>query len=54
MLLNANSNVDQASLRAIAHMPTRSLPVLVDNSFSQKLTDADLMRIAVLLDTKKR
>ncbi|WP_240472748.1 hypothetical protein [Salinivibrio socompensis] len=52
MLLNANSNVDQASLRAIAHMPTRSLPVLVDNSFSQKLTDADLMRIAVLLAQK--
>ncbi|WP_168174031.1 nucleoside deaminase [Salinivibrio sp. YCSC6] len=52
MLLNANSTVTEAALRAVAHMPTRSLPVLVDNSFSQKLTDADLMRIAVLLAQK--
>ncbi|OOE98174.1 tRNA-specific adenosine deaminase [Salinivibrio sp. IB643] len=52
MLLNANSNVDEATLRAIAHMPTLSLPVLMDAHFCTKLTDTDFMRIAVRLAEK--
>ena len=44
--------VDEAVLSAIAHMPTRSLPVLVDDAFWPQLSDADFMRIAVLLARK--
>jgi hypothetical protein len=33
MLLNANRSVKEAGLRAIAHMPTKSLPVLMDANF---------------------
>jgi cytosine deaminase len=39
-------------LTAVAHMPTASLPVLMDETFSRRLRDADLMRIAVLLAKK--
>jgi len=52
MLLNARSDVSQAALAAIAHMPTTSLPVLMDDGFARRLTDADFMRIAVLLAQK--
>lgn len=51
-LLNANSEISTAALAAIAHMPTASLPVLVDAGFTQRLTDADFMRLAVLLAQK--
>jgi len=51
-LLNARSDVSQAALAAIAHMPTTSLPVLMDDDFARRLTDADFMRIAVLLAQK--
>lgn len=51
-LLNARTAVTDSALAAIAHMPTASLPVLMDDDFSQRLTDADLMRIAVLLAQK--
>lgn len=53
-LLNAGSDVSEAALAAIAHMPTASLPVLMDDAFARRLTDADLMRIAVLLAQKSR
>ena len=33
-------------------MPTKSLPILIDNDFMQELTDTDYMRIAVLLAQK--
>lgn len=39
-------------LNAIAHMPTKSLPILVDAEGFKLLTDADFMRIAVLLAQK--
>jgi creatinine deaminase len=51
-ILTASSEISDAALRAIAHMPTKSLPVLAGSSFFQKLTDADFMRIAVLLAQK--
>ena len=51
-LLNAGTPVTEAALAAIAHMPTRSLPVLIDDAFARRLSDADLMRIAVLLARK--
>ncbi|MCH4562248.1 nucleoside deaminase [Halomonas sp. EGI 63088] len=52
MLLNARTEVTDAALAAIAHMPTASLPVLMDDDFARRLTDADVMRIAVLLAQK--
>ncbi len=36
----------------IAHMPTKSLPVLMGSDFARGLTDADFMRIAVFLAHK--
>ncbi len=51
-LLNADDSVTQEALTAIAHMPTTSLPVLVSDEFCARLTDADFMRIAVLLAGK--
>ncbi|MBO6849292.1 MAG: nucleoside deaminase [Marinobacter sp.] len=51
-LLNPQSEATEQALMAIAHMPTRSLPVLMDDQFAQALTDADRMRIAVLLAQK--
>lgn len=51
-LINADTAVDEAALTAIAHMPTSSLPALVDEAFWPRLGDADCMRIAVLLAQK--
>lgn len=51
-LLHEKSPVSLAALAAIAHMPTNSLPVLVDDAFCARLSDADFMRIAVLLAEK--
>nr|WP_239056517.1 nucleoside deaminase [Wenzhouxiangella limi] len=39
-------------MTVIAHMPTTSLPVLMEAGFCHRLADADLMRIAVLLAQK--
>lgn len=50
--LSSDSQNHEAALRAIAHMPTRSLPVLMDSDYTQQLSDADFMRIAVLLAEK--
>ena len=52
MLLNKNTPVSDEALAAIAHMPTASLPVLMDDDFARRLTDSDIMRIAVLLAQK--
>ena len=51
-LLTQGMPVTDAALTAIAHIPTRSLPVLMDEGFARGLTDADFMRIAVLLALK--
>lgn len=51
-LITQNTPVSEEALNAIAHMPTRSLPALVEEGFFKKLSDADFMRIAVLLAQK--
>lgn len=51
-LLNAQTEKCDAALSAIAHMPTESLSILVDSDFYKRLSDADFMRIAVLLAQK--
>ena len=51
-LLNKLTEKTQQALIAIAHMPTTSLSVLMDDDFALGLTDADFMRIAVLLAQK--
>ncbi len=51
-LLNKKSDKNDEALRAIAHMPTESLAVLIDKDFEEGLTDLDLMRVAVLLAEK--
>jgi creatinine deaminase len=40
------------ALNVIAHLPTRSLPSVAAPGFFQKMTDADFMRLAVLLAQK--
>ena len=44
--------VTQDVLKVIAHLPTRSLPGIVEPAFWLKLSDADFMRIGVLLAQK--
>ncbi len=51
-LLNNNSQINPAGLKAIAHMPTTSLGVLMDEGYTQRLSDKDFMRIAVYLAEK--
>lgn len=51
-LLDSHSAISDSTLTAIAHMPTNSLPVLMDTGFAQRLSDTHLMRIAVLLAQK--
>jgi len=51
-LLNKLTDKNEEVLRTIAHMPTPSLPVLMDNDFVGRLTDADFMRVAVFLAEK--
>ncbi|MET3998496.1 nucleoside deaminase [Marinobacterium sp. MBR-109] len=53
-LFDENTLITESRLNVIAHMPTASLPVLMDDAFAQKLSDADFMRIAVLLARKSR
>ncbi|MBV0934409.1 nucleoside deaminase [Marinobacterium weihaiense] len=51
-LFSVDTPVTIPVLNAIAHMPTASLPVLLDDAFIRRLSDADFMRIAVLLAQK--
>lgn len=51
-LLNNQTEINGSVLRVIAHMPTLSLSTLIDSDFALRLTDADFMRIAVLLAQK--
>jgi len=51
-LFDKRHNKSEALLRTIAHMPTKSLSVLMGRDFVRNLTDADFMRIAVLLAQK--
>ncbi len=51
-LFNKQTEITPQVLAAIAHMPTSSLSVLMDDNFAQRITDEDFMRIAVLLAQK--
>ena len=39
-------------LNLVAHLPTKSLPKLVDPAFFRRLSDRDFMRLAFLLARK--
>ena len=51
-LLNKQTQKTEQALKAIAHMPTTSLAILMDDNFARGLTDCDFMRVAVLLAQK--
>jgi creatinine deaminase len=51
-LLTEQTPVTDEVLNLIAHLPTKSLSSVAANAFFKKLTDADFMRIAVLLAQK--
>ena len=51
-LLNDATAITDAALKAIAHMPTASLSALMTDAFMQRLSDVDIMRIAVFLAQK--
>ncbi len=52
LFITKETPVNDAVLNVIAHLPTKSLAATVDPAFFQKLSDADFMRIAVLLAKK--
>src|SRR6202140_5976732 len=51
-LITKDTPVTEEVLNLIAHLPTKSLPKIVEDGFFKKLTDRDFMRIAVLLAKK--
>lgn len=51
-LFNEETPVTDEVLNVIAHLPTTSLPSVATNEFFKKLSDAEFMRIAVLLAQK--
>ena len=51
-LITKDTPVTDEVLNAIAHLPTKSLPKIVEEGFFKKLTDKDFMRIGVLLAKK--
>jgi cytosine deaminase len=50
--ITQDTPVMEEVLNAIAHLPTKSLPAIVEDKFFVKLNDRDIMRIAVLLAQK--
>jgi creatinine deaminase len=50
--ITSETPVTDEVLNTIAHLPTRSLPKIVEDEFFKKLTDRDFMRIGVLLAKK--
>lgn len=51
-LFTEETPVTDEVLNVIAHLPTKSLTSVAANEFSKKLSDADFMRLAVLLAQK--
>ena len=51
-LFTEATEVDDAVLTVLAHLPTASLPAVASDGFQAKLTDRDRMRLAVLLAKK--
>lgn len=52
LLITRDFPKTDAALRAIAHVPTRSLDAVIEPAFFAKLDDSDFMRIAVWLARK--
>ncbi len=50
--ITQDTPVTEEVLNVIAHLPTKSLPVIVEDKFFIKLSDQNIMRIAVLLAQK--
>ena len=50
--ITKDTPVTEEALNVIAHLPTKSLPAIVEDEFFVKLSDCDIMRIAVLLAQK--
>ncbi len=50
--ITQDTPVTDEVLNMIAHLPTKSLPIVVEDKFFKKLTDRDFMRIGVLLAHK--
>ncbi len=50
--ITTDTAVTDEVLNAIAHIPTKSLPEIVDPAFFRKLSDRDFMRLAFLLANK--
>ncbi len=50
--ITSDTPVTEEVLNTIAHLPTKSLGVIVEDGFFKKLTDRDFMRIGVLLALK--
>src|SRR5271169_4987798 len=51
-LITKDTPVTEEVLNMIAHLPTKSLPMITEEGFFKKLTDRDFMRIGVLLARK--
>jgi cytosine/creatinine deaminase len=51
-LITTQTPINDASLKAVAHLPTRSLASVVEPAFFSRLADRDFMRIAVWLAQK--
>ena len=51
-LITKDSPVTEEVLNMIAHLPTKSLPKIVEDGFFKKLSDKDFMRIGFLLAKK--
>ena len=50
--INRYTKVSDGVLNVIAHLPTKSLSKVVASEFFERLSDADFMRVAVLLARK--
>jgi len=50
--ITKDTPVSDEVLNTIAHLPTKSLPKIVEDGFFKKLADRDFMRIGVLLAKK--
>lgn len=50
--ITKDTPVTEEVLNVIAHLPTKSLPAIVEDEFFVKLSDLNIMRIAVLLAQK--
>lgn len=50
--ITQNTPVTEEALNVIAHLPTRSLSIIIEDNFFIKLSDRNIMRIAVLLAQK--